>query len=127
MTMVKPNLAAMAQQHAIRALLAQSLPSVMGVLNVTPDSFSDGGKFLAPQTALDRAKLMIAEGAAILDIGAESTRPYGSQPVSADEEMQRLQTILPDVIALGIPVSIDTMKRSPTTSGACNAIRKWRL
>ena len=53
---------------------------------------------------------MVAEGADILDIGAESTRPYGSQPISADEEIQRLRPILPDVIALGIPVSIDSMK-----------------
>lgn len=82
----------------------------MGILNVTPDSFSDGGKFLSPKPAHEQAKLMIAEGAAILDIGAESTRPYGAAPVTADEEMQRLRLILPKVAALGVPVSIDTMK-----------------
>ena len=57
-------------------------PAVMGVLNVTPDSFSDGGQFIAPEHALAQARRMIAEGADIIDIGAESTRPYGAQPVS---------------------------------------------
>jgi len=99
------------QQHPVlRPLLARPFPAVMGVLNITPDSFSDGGKFVAPEHALAQAQRMIAEGADILDIGAESTRPYGSQPVSADEERQRLETILPQVVALGAPVSIDTMK-----------------
>jgi dihydropteroate synthase len=84
----------------------------MGVLNVTPDSFSDGGQFATPEQALAQAQRMIAEGADILDIGAESTRPYGSQPVTAEQELQRLRTVLPDVVALGTPVSIDTMKAS---------------
>jgi dihydropteroate synthase len=84
----------------------------MGVLNITPDSFSDGGKFTTPDLALAQAKRMIAEGADILDLGAESTRPYGSEPVSAEEEIRRLQAILPEVVALGLPVSIDTMKAS---------------
>lgn len=101
------------QQHALlQPLLARTFPAVMGVLNVTPDSFSDGGQFTTLELALDQAKRMIAEGADILDIGAESTRPYGSEPVSAEEERQRLQTILPQVVTLGIPVSIDTMKAS---------------
>ena len=82
----------------------------MGVLNITPDSFSDGGRFLAPERALVQAGRMAAEGADIIDIGAESTRPYGSQPVSADEEIRRLQPIMADVVSLGIPVSIDSMK-----------------
>lgn len=82
----------------------------MGVLNITPDSFSDGGEFQTPEQALTQARRMIAEGADILDIGAESTRPYGSQPVSAEQEMQRLTDILPTVVAFGTPVSIDTMK-----------------
>src|SRR5579859_4215329 len=85
-------------------------PLVMGVLNITPDSFSDGGRFLAPESALAQARRMAAEGADIIDIGAESTRPYGSKPISADEEIQRLRPILADVAALGIPVSIDSMK-----------------
>nr|WP_244553271.1 dihydropteroate synthase [Bradyrhizobium erythrophlei] len=82
----------------------------MGVLNITPDSFSDGGRFLAPESAMAQARRMAAEGADIIDIGAESTRPYGSKPISADEEIQRLRPILADVAALGIPVSIDSMK-----------------
>jgi dihydropteroate synthase len=83
----------------------------MGVLNVTPDSFSDGGKFFHPEAAIDQARRIIAEGADILDIGAESTRPYGNaQPVAADEEQRRLVPVLPAVVALGVPVSIDTMK-----------------
>jgi dihydropteroate synthase len=60
------------------ALLSRPCPAVMGVLNITPDSFSDGGQFAAPEHALAQARRMIAEGADIIDIGAESTRPYGS-------------------------------------------------
>lgn len=104
---------AAAQLHPVlRDLFAGPLPVVMGVLNVTPDSFSDGGRFSAPDAALAQARHMIAGGAGILDIGAESTRPYGSQPVSAEQERERLSAVLPDVIALGTPVSIDTMKAS---------------
>jgi dihydropteroate synthase len=90
--------------------LSKPYPLVMGVLNITPDSFSDGGRFLAPEKALAQAKRMAAEGADMIDVGAESTRPYGSQPISADEEIQRLRPVLADVAALGIPVSIDSMK-----------------
>jgi dihydropteroate synthase len=83
----------------------------MGVLNVTPDSFSDGGRFLDPAAAIEQAKRMAAEGADILDIGAESTRPYGGMvAVPAEEEIRRLAPVLPAVTALGIPVSIDSMK-----------------
>jgi dihydropteroate synthase len=93
------------------ALLARRYPAVMGVLNITPDSFSDGGAFIAPESALAQARRMIAEGADIIDIGAESTRPYGgSQPVTAEEELRRLEPVLKEVVALGVPVSIDSMK-----------------
>jgi dihydropteroate synthase len=92
------------------ALLSRPCPAVMGVLNITPDSFSDGGQFAAPEHALAQARRMIAEGADIIDIGAESTRPYGSEPISAEEELKRLQPVLPEVVALGIPMSIDSMK-----------------
>lgn len=86
-------------------------PLVMGVLNVTPDSFSDGGRFLDPAAAITQAERLRAEGADIIDLGAESTRPYGGAvPVAADEERRRLEAVLPAVIALGVPVSIDTMK-----------------
>ncbi len=95
----------------LRGLLAKGRPLVMGVLNVTPDSFSDGGRFLDPAAAIAQAQRLAAEGADILDIGAESTRPYGNAvAVTLDEERARLAPILPAVVALGIPVSIDTMK-----------------
>lgn len=84
---------------------------VMGIVNVTPDSFSDGGRFLEPEKAIAQATQLKEEGADILDIGAESTRPYGDmQPVDAEEELARLSPVLPAVAKLGIPVSIDTMK-----------------
>jgi len=92
-------------------LLALGRPIVMGVLNVTPDSFSDGGRFLDPVDAIDQARRMIAEGADLLDIGAESTRPYGGAvAVPIAEEMRRLGPVLPAIVGLGVPVSIDTMK-----------------
>ncbi|MBR1122061.1 dihydropteroate synthase [Bradyrhizobium lablabi] len=95
------------------ALLARPYPAVMGVLNVTPDSFSDGGAFIAPESALAQTRRMISEGADIIDIGAESTRPYGgAEAVSAEEEMRRLQGVLSEVVSLGVPVSIDSMKSS---------------
>jgi dihydropteroate synthase len=97
--------------NTLARLLALGRPAVMGVLNVTPDSFSDGGRFLDPATAIEQAKRMAAEGADILDVGAESTRPYGGMvAVPAEEEMRRLAPVLPSVVALGVPVSIDTMK-----------------
>ncbi|WP_245474811.1 dihydropteroate synthase [Bradyrhizobium sp. Leo121] len=92
------------------ALLSRPYPAVMGVLNITPDSFSDGGRFAAPEQALAQARKMVADGADIIDLGAESTRPYGSQPVSAEDELRRLKPVLADVVALGVPVSIDSMK-----------------
>jgi len=85
-------------------------PAVMGVVNVTPDSFSDGGQFFAPDAALEQALTLVREGASIVDIGGESTRP-GSELVSLDEELRR---VLPVVEALagsvGVPISVDTMK-----------------
>src|ERR1700720_44446 len=99
-----------ADHPVLPALLSGPYPAVMGVLNITPDSFSDGGQFIAPERALAQARRMIAEGADIIDIGAESTRPYGAEPISADEELKRLQPVLAEVASLGIPVSIDSMK-----------------
>jgi dihydropteroate synthase len=97
--------------NTLRDLLKNKRPLVMGVLNVTPDSFSDGGRFLDPAAAIAQARRLAAEGADIIDIGAESTRPYGDAvAVSIDEERSRLAPILPAVVALGIAVSIDTMK-----------------
>jgi len=83
----------------LSALLSRPYPAVMGVLNVTPDSFSDGGQFALPERALTQARRMVA-------------RPYGSEPISAEEEVNRLREVLPAVVSLGIPVSIDSMKSS---------------
>jgi dihydropteroate synthase len=97
----------------LAALLTLGRPLVMGILNVTPDSFSDGGRFIDPQAAISHAAEMAHQGADILDIGAESTRPYGgAKPVSTDDELTRLTPVLPGVIKLGLPVSVDTIKAS---------------
>jgi dihydropteroate synthase len=113
-------------------LLAKPYPAVMGVLNVTPDSFSDGGKFLAAEHALAQARRLVAEGADIIDVGAESTRPYGAaRPVSAEEELARLRGVLSAIVSLGVPVSIDSMKSSVTAfaleAGAIIANDVWGL
>ena len=98
--------------NVLAELLALGRPLVMGILNVTPDSFSDGGRFFEPGKAIAHARDMAAQGADIIDIGAESTRPYGGPvPVSADDEKTRL-AVLPAVVAIGVPVSIDTIKAS---------------
>ena len=129
-----------APSRPLARLLELGRPLVMGILNVTPDSFSDGGKFIDPQHAIAQAHRMVAEGADILDIGAELTRPYGgTAPVTAEEEWRRLAPVLPAVVALGVPVSIDTMKAEvaakaldgrrgdrSTTSGDCSATPPWR-
>ncbi|MDP6044826.1 MAG: dihydropteroate synthase [Phycisphaerae bacterium] len=80
---------------------------VMGILNVTPDSFSDGGKYLDPQSASAQAMQMIDSGAEIIDIGAESTRP-GSDPVPPDEQIRRIEQVIPAIARTGAVVSIDT-------------------
>ena len=119
--------------HAkLTALLSKPYPAVMGILNVTPDSFSDGGQFMAPERALAQARRMIADGADIIDIGAESTRPYGAaEPVSTEEELKRLQPVLPELVSLGIPISIDSMKSAVVAwaldAGAFMANDVWGL
>ena len=82
-------------------------PAVMGVLNVTPDSFSDGGRFMSPADAIAHGRRLADEGAAIVDVGGESTRP-GAAAVTADEELRRVEPVLEGLV--GIPVSIDTSK-----------------
>jgi dihydropteroate synthase len=123
--------AAPADHSVLPALLSRPHPAVMGILNVTPDSFSDGGQFIAPERALAQARRMIAEGADIIDIGAESTRPYGAQPVSVEQERQRLQPILAEIVSLGVPVSIDSMKAAVVgwalDAGAAIANDVWGL
>src|SRR4051794_37508149 len=82
---------------------------VMGIVNVTPDSFSDGGLFLDAEAAIAHGRELIAEGADILDIGGESTRP-GAQPVGADEEIRRVIPVIEALVAEGPQISIDTTK-----------------
>jgi len=113
-------------------LLALGRPAVMGVLNVTPDSFSDGGQFFDPERAIEQARRLAAEGADILDVGAESTRPYGGAvTVAFDEEMRRLEPVLPAALSLGVPVSIDTIKAkvaaSALAAGAAIVNDVWGL
>ncbi|HEX5276268.1 MAG TPA: dihydropteroate synthase [Fluviicoccus sp.] len=99
-------------------MLDLSHPLVMGVLNVTPDSFSDGGRFLRPDDALRQVEAMLGEGAALIDLGAESTRP-GASPVSTQEEMDRLLPVLEAVSArFDVVLSIDTSSPQVMTEAA---------
>ena len=84
-------------------------PLIMGVVNVTPDSFSDGGEFLSVDSALQQARKLMDEGADIIDIGGESTRP-GSQSVDAEEELRRISPLLDALVTEAIPISVDTSK-----------------
>jgi dihydropteroate synthase len=105
-------------------------PQLMGILNVTPDSFSDGGRHANPAAAVARAQAMIAEGAAIVDIGGESTRP-GHVPVPEDEELRRVAPALGALAELDAPISIDTSKsavaREAARLGACVINDVWGL
>lgn len=93
-------------------------PLIMGVLNVTPDSFSDGGCFIDPEAALRQAVRLHAEGAAIIDLGAESTRP-GAAPVSPQQELERLMPVLTRIVAeLDVVVSVDTSSPQVMTAVA---------
>ena len=85
------------------------VPALWGVLNVTPDSFSDGGDFVDPDLAIKRAQRMVADGASVIDVGAESTRP-GAQRVSTEDEISRLTPVVSALAAEGITVSVDTMR-----------------
>ena len=84
---------------------------VMGILNVTPDSFADGGRYNSLETALQRGREMIAEGVDIIDIGGESTRP-GAERVSGDEELARVIPVVTELAQDGVVISIDTMRAS---------------
>jgi dihydropteroate synthase len=99
--------------HAVLKLGRFSLtldrPLIMGVVNVTPDSFSDGGRFFGTQQAVEHARMLVEEGADILDIGGESSRP-GAEPVGLDEELRRVMPVLDQLAQLPIPVSVDTCK-----------------
>ena len=99
--------------HAVLKLgrfsLSLERPLIMGIVNITPDSFSDGGEFLDSSRALDHARRLLDEGADILDIGGESSRP-GAEPVEADEELRRVLPVLEKLVELPVPVSVDTCK-----------------
>jgi len=108
-------------------------PAVMGILNVTPDSFSDGGLFIAADEAIRQAELMVAAGAAIIDVGGESTRP-GAGGVTEQEELDRVIPVIEAVCAsLDVPVSVDTSKpgvmRAAVSAGAAmiNDVRALQL
>ncbi|MGQ0383520.1 MAG: dihydropteroate synthase [Gammaproteobacteria bacterium] len=93
-----------------RHILSLDAPLVMGILNVTPDSFADGGRHFELPRALERARQMVEEGAAIVDVGGESTRP-GALPVPVDEELRRVLPVIERLAAeLPVPVSVDTRK-----------------
>jgi dihydropteroate synthase len=99
------------ETDVLARLLACTHTPVMGILNVTPDSFSDGGRFLDPESAVAQAQRLVAEGADVIDIGAESSRPYvGAVAVPDEEEIARLAPVLARITSLGVPVSIDSMK-----------------
>ena len=135
MTLARPVDASARDENGanpLARLMALGRPAVMGVLNVTPDSFSDGGRFLDPSIAIEQAQRIVAAGADVLDIGAESTRPYGGAvPVPIEEEIRRLAPVLPGAVGLGIPVSIDTMKAKVAAwalaSGAAIVNDVWGL
>ncbi len=88
----------------------------MGVVNVTPDSFSDGGRFSDPRAAIERGQALVGEGADLVDVGGESTRP-GADPVSADEEQRRIIPVVEALAGAGVVVSVDTSK-APVAAAA---------
>ena len=92
-----------------RYSLSLERPLIMGIVNITPDSFSDGGRFFDSSRALDHARRLLEEGADILDIGGESSRP-GAEPVEFDEELRRVLPVLERLVELPVPVSVDTCK-----------------
>lgn len=107
------------QWHLGKYVLDFSKPILMGIVNITPDSFSDGNKYLEPAAAIQHCKELVAEGAHVLDLGAESSRP-GSDPVSVEEEQQRLLPVLDALFndpTITVPLSIDT--RKPEVAEVC--------
>jgi len=100
-------------------------PRVMGIVNTTPDSFSDGGRHLAPEAALSHARRLIADGADILDLGAESTRP-GAEPVAAEVEIERLVPLIAAIRAeSAVPISVDTMKPQVARAAVAAGASMW--
>lgn len=95
--------------NTTRFLVDLSTPRVMGIVNVTPDSFSDGGRYACMATALQHCERLLGDGADILDIGGESSRP-GAVPLSVEEELARVLPVVREAVKLGVPVSVDTYK-----------------
>ena len=119
-----------AQRDAFLAQIGQK-PLLMGILNLTPDSFSDGGRFFEVGAAVAQARKLVEDGADIVDVGAESTRP-GATPVPLDEELARIEPVLGAVrAAIDVPISIDTYKaavaRRAVELGACVVNDVWGL
>jgi dihydropteroate synthase len=119
------------RRNRVTGLLAQRRPLLMGIVNVTPDSFHDGGRFAAADDAIAHGRRLIEEGADILDLGGESTRP-GARTVPADEELRRVLPVLEGLRGAGVPLSVDTRQpavmRAALASGAAmindvNALR----
>ena len=112
--------------------LSLDAPLIMGVVNITPDSFSDGGHFLAPAAAIEHAHRLVEEGADLVDLGAESSRP-GAAPLPLADELARLLPVLEGCAGLRVPISVDTSKpevmRAAVAAGAAmfNDIRAFRL
>ncbi len=128
----KPATTATAHAMPITSRTGTTLPTVsdtsrmtlvMGVVNVTPDSFSDGGEFLDPARAVEHAAELVREGADVLDIGGESTRP-GAAAVSAEEECDRVVPVLDGLVGVGVPISIDTSK-AEVAEAALDAGASW--
>jgi dihydropteroate synthase len=107
--MMNQDRPAMTYWQTTRYRIDLARPQVMGIVNVTPDSFSDGGAHASTAAAIAHCRQLLDEGADILDIGGESTRP-GSHPVSVDEELARVLPVLDAALSLGRPVSVDTSK-----------------
>lgn len=106
-------------------MTASLRPRVMGIVNVTPDSFSDGGRFLDPRQGVEHARRLIAQGVDILDIGGESTRP-GAAPVSAEDEAARVIPLIEAIRAVSdIPISIDTMKPAVARAAVAAGATIW--
>ena len=106
---MRPTLNGPTLWRCTRFALDLRRPLVMGIVNLTPDSFSDGGQHADAASALRRCEQLLTEGAAILDLGAESTRP-GASPLPATDELARLLPVVREAVKLGVPVSVDTYK-----------------
>jgi len=104
-------------QLKTKTLVISQTPLIMGIVNATPDSFSDGGNYRDPEDAIAHGLRLAAEGADIIDIGGESTRPY-SEPVSAEQEIERVVRVVQGIAAkTDVPISIDTSKAVVATAG----------